>query len=69
MYIGKWLEELDACGDEFYLAMSDGLKHVLIGTFVHMKPTKNLTDTSIQQASVNLVYILYYFKTVGNRYN
>lgn len=35
--IGKWLNKLDESkNDEFYLSISDGLKHVLITTFIRM---------------------------------
>lgn len=56
MLIGKWLEELDNSSDEFYRSISNGLKHVLIATFVHMKPSKYLTNKNIQQVKTNLVY-------------
>lgn len=41
--IGKWLEELDKSTDDFYLLISDGLKHVLLSTLAHMMRT-NLTE-------------------------
>lgn len=40
--IGKWLEELDNGGNEFYLLISPGLKHVVTGTFIHMLYAGNL---------------------------
>jgi hypothetical protein len=37
LLIGKWLEELDNSANEFYLSIRDGLKNILLSTFVHMK--------------------------------
>lgn len=37
LLIGKWLEKLDNSGNAFYLSISNGLKNVLLSTFVHMK--------------------------------
>lgn len=55
LYLGKRLEEMDddETSDELYLSISDGLKHVLTATFIHMRPTTNFTHTDIQQVTDN----------------
>lgn len=54
--IGKWLEEIDKDNDEFYRPMRDGLKHVLIGTFVFMKPTLYIANVHFNEVKI-IIYI------------